>query len=214
MGASRRARVWHQQELHLVDPVRPGCVPDGALLVPEVDGQAVGVLAAAHVDHEPGVGHREVGELSGDRVAERGGGVRPAAGELRGVLRERGTQLLALGMQLGGAVLVAVELEQARGGLGGPGQHRVDIAAVGAGERRQRGPALLDRGEPRRVGLDPVGVARALRRDVGDQVADLLQPGGEAGERRVVCGDLVQGPARLRQEDGHVGTSRGRPGRR
>ena len=72
------------------------------------------------------------------------------------------------------------------------------------GEGGQHGAALLDGGEPDRVGLDAVGVGGAFGGDVGDQVPDLAEALAERGERRVVTGDLVERPAGSADERGDV----------
>ena len=58
--------------------------------------------------------------------------------------------------------------------------------AVLADQPGERGPPLLHDGQPRRVGLDRGGVGREVGADVGEQVAELAQPAGERGQRRVV----------------------------
>ena len=72
-----------------------------------------------------------------------------------------------------------VELEQPRGGGLGPGEHLVDGVAVLAGQRGQRRPALGDRGQPGRVGLEAGGVGR----DVGGEVGRAGRSARRAGRR-------------------------------
>ena len=76
-----------------------------------------------------------------------------------------------------------------------PGEHLVDRLAVLPGQRGQRGPALGDRREPGRVGLDRGGVRRHVGGQVGQQVGDLGQPVGELAGLRVVVAHALQGGA-------------------
>src|SRR3954447_15504947 len=58
-GPGRRTRVRHQEELDVVDAVRPGGQAHRAGA--EIDLEPLGVLPLPHVDDQPCVGHRQVG---------------------------------------------------------------------------------------------------------------------------------------------------------
>ena len=94
--------------------------------------------------------------------------------------------------QLGDPPVGVVEVEQPRGGVLGPGQHVLDGLAVLAGQRDQRRPALGDRGQPGRVGVQAGGVRRHVGGHVGEQVADLGEPVGEPGRLGVVLAHPVE----------------------
>ena len=66
------------------------------------------------------------------------------------------------------------------------------LVAVLADQPGQLGPPLLHHAEPGRVGLDRRGVGREVGAHVGQQVADLLQPGDQVGQRRVGHAQLLQ----------------------
>ncbi len=86
----------------------------------------------------------------------------------------------------------------------GPGQHGGDVLAVLPGQGGQRGPPFLHRGQPQRVGVEVVGVPGELPRHVAEQDAELPDPVGERGQRRVVGPHGVQRPLRARDERGGV----------
>lgn len=57
---------------------------------------------------------------------------------------------------------------------------------------REDGAALLDGGQPQRVGVQVVGVSGEFARDVAGEDADLAEPHREVGQDRVMGADRVQ----------------------
>ena len=118
---------------------------------------------------DPRVWHREPGQLGGDVVGEAfGGGLagpRHVGRERRHFVGEAGPLPVELLEQL----VRGVQLGQPRPGVVGPGDHAVDVLGVFAGQRPQRGPALVDLLEPVRIGLQTREVGTDLGGDVGDE---------------------------------------------
>ena len=106
------------------------------------------------------------------------------------------------------AVVGAVELEQPLGRPGGPGEHPVDaVGGVPAHDGGELGEPLLRGRQAQRVGVDRGQVAGQLQRDVGQQVADLDEPGAQRGQRRVVRGRGLQRAPRGGDQPERVGAS-------
>ena len=111
---------------------------------------------------EPGVRHRQQGELGRHLVGQPGGTAAPGRGGGR-PRRRAGDAGLLFRAQLGDPLVGVVEVEQPVRRLLGPGEHLVDGVAVLPGQRGERCPPLRDGGQAVRVGLHLGGV----RRDVG-----------------------------------------------
>ena len=186
----RRAGVGHQQHLDLVDAV------DRRGERAAAHRQAVRDLALADLRGDLSVRHGQGGQLRRDRGAEpqRRRGAR--RGQLGGQLAERLLECGVLLLQGGDAVVGAVELEQSVGRGDRPRQHRVDVLrTVAPHQGGEHGDAVLGDRQADRVGVDRGEVGRELARDIGQQVARLLEPGLEAGQLGVVPGGGLQRPA-------------------
>ncbi len=148
--------------------------------------------------------HGEFGEFGGDRIGEPLRGRRAGIGQRLCQFAQFGTQRVPLGGQLADPVVVAVQFGEPAGALLGPGQHRRDVPAVFAGQMVQRGTALLDGGEPQRVGVQTVRVAGQLTGDVRHQNADLAEPLGERGKLLIVAAYGLQRAVRAGDQGGGV----------
>ena len=121
-----------------------------------------------------------------------------------------------------------VDLVRLRRGLGLPVRGRLDpVAGIdGAGrsvdvrgdaagavepdDAAQRGPALLEGGEPGRVGVQGLHVGRELGGHLREQVRRLGEPLGDAVDLGVVAADRVQRPPGLGEQGHRVGAFAGR----
>lgn len=148
--------------------------------------------------------HGQGGQFRGHRFGEERGSLRTGVGQRLAEAGEFGAQRVPLRGQLADAVVVALQLGEPGHPVLGPGQDGGDVHAVLAGETGERGPPLLDRGEPQRIGVQLVRVPGQFARDVGEQDGDLTDPVGERGERRVVGAYPVQGLPGGRDDGGRV----------
>ena len=162
--------------------------------------EAVNRPVGPDLDGEPGVRHRQQRQLGGDLLAEPAGGL-GARGRQRGAppppRSRRSTSCSARSSSIRSSVWsrsssrVAERSAQASTSSIG--------LAVLAGQRGQRRPALGDRRQPGRVGVDPGGVRRDVGGQVGEQVGDLGQPVGQLPGLGVVLAHAVEqacGPPR------------------
>ena len=81
---------------------------------------------------------------------------------------------------------------------------------VQADDAAERGPALLDGGQPGRVGVQRLHVGRELAGHLREQVGRLRQPLGDAVDLGVVAADRVQRPPGLAEQGHRVGALAGR----
>ena len=119
------------------------------------------------------------------RGAEGGGGRGAGGGEGGGGALAAGREGGDVLLELADPVAGALELVDATSRLLAPGEDVVDARAVQAGHLGERGSALLDVLEAGRVAVDVGEVGPEVGRDVGGEVAQLVDPGAERGEGRV-----------------------------
>lgn len=183
-----------EEQFDLVDA--RGAVGDRT--APDLD--ALRVLGLADLERHARVRHREGSQFRSHRRCEALGGLRPRVGQRLGKAAQFTPQRVPLGGQFVDALVVAVEFGQPRGTLLGVREHGGDVRAVLPGERVQGGPALLNCGQPQRIGVQVVGVARQLPCHIAQKDADLTDPVGERGQFGVVRAYGLQGPLRTRDE--------------
>ena len=82
--------------------------------------------------------------------------------------------------------------------------------AVDADQPVQRRAALLDDGEPGRVGVDRLDVGGQLGGHFGDEVRGVGEPAGHAVDLGVMTAHLLQRPPRLAEQRDRVGAVHGR----
>ena len=99
--------------------------------------------------------------------AKRTAASRRDGGDPAGQLGHLAGQPVSLAVQLVEQLVGGVQVGQPGAGPLGPGDHAVDVVGVLAGQRAQRGPPLVDRLQPGRVGVQRRQVRRQLRGDVG-----------------------------------------------
>jgi hypothetical protein len=142
-GPRRGARVRGEQQLDVVDALRPGGQP------PPVDRQPVGLLARGDRGGDLGVRHGQVGQLGTDGGAEAHRGLR-ARGRQRGRERRPARPRAARpGGELLDPVVVALQLAEPGDGprTPTPARRRRRPRRAGAPARQDRQP-LLGGGQP------------------------------------------------------------------
>ena len=104
-----------------------------------------------------------------------------------------GDELVLASPQFVDSRAVAVESGEPGDGVPGPGEDPVHVAAVGAAQPRQGGPALLQPRQPPRVSLDRGPVTGEVCRCVGKLNRGVLNPVGELVEHPIVsaCGSQL-----------------------
>ena len=126
-------------------PSWPACTisPDASVSGAESSGRA---RRGGHRDAEPRTRHRQAGELGGDLLGQRLGGLGPRLGDRRRGVDQLGGELVDPPLQAGERLLGHVELRQPVAGIATPRQHAVDVGRVLAGQAAQLrlgGPAFL-----------------------------------------------------------------------
>ena len=98
-----------------------------------------------------------------------------------------GPQRIQPGLQFGQPMLGGIEVRPVRRWPPGPGQHGVDVLAVAAGQRAQRGLPGQHLLQPGRIGVQTGQVTGQLGGHVDQRQRRLLQLAGQLGQRAGRC---------------------------
>ena len=134
----------------------------------------------AHRDPELGVGHGQPGQLTGHRLGQRAGRLRPHLGQLGRRGHQLGGRVVDGLFQPGQRLLGDIQLRQPIAGFGGPRQHTVDIGGVLAGQGAQLGLT-------RQLGLQRAGVTGQIGQERADLAGDVTDHRQRSAELCAQC---------------------------